>query len=63
MKEYRKEFIDESGVELVIKKNPFGQGVFIHMKHRSSHECIEILPHQFKALRKAIKKVTEEASS
>lgn len=57
---YRKEFTDETGVSLVIKRNPFAQGVFIHMTHGSSRECIEILPHQFKALRKAIKKATKE---
>lgn len=59
MSELRKEFIDEDGDKLVIKKYKSGD-LFIHVHNNNEINTVKLLPHQFKALRKAIKKVTKE---
>lgn len=57
--EYQKRFVDNDDTELVIKKYNNGS-IFIGITEHGIYSCFAVEPHQFKAIRKAIKKVTKE---
>ncbi|PEZ87948.1 hypothetical protein CN376_22985 [Bacillus cereus] len=59
MSELRKEFIDEDGDKLVIKKYKSGD-LFMRVYNNNKINTVKILPHQFKDLYRAIKKATKE---